>query len=46
MKDKKRDILLGKLGPRPFQFVSDQWQPAPFSYLDFGQISILEKYEY
>lgn len=44
MKDKKRDILLGKLGPYPFQFVSDQWQPAPFSHLDFDQISILEEY--
>lgn len=44
MKDRKRDILLGKLGPRPFQFVSDQWQPAPFSHLDFDPIRILEEY--
>lgn len=44
MKDKKGDILLGKLGPYLFQFVSDQWQPAPFSHLDFDPISILEEY--
>lgn len=44
MKDKKRDILLGKLGLRPFQFIFDQWQPAPFSHLDFDPIRILEEY--
>lgn len=44
MKDKKRDILLGKLGPYPFEFVFDEWQPAPFTHLDFDPIRILEEY--
>lgn len=37
---KKKEILLEKLGPHPFQFVSDHWQPAPMSHLLFDPISI------
>lgn len=46
MKDKKRDILIGKSGPHPFQFflTNGTQEPAPFSHLDFDPISILEEY--
>lgn len=37
---KKKEMLLGTLGPHPFQFVSDRWQPAPMSHLLFYPISI------
>lgn len=37
---KEKEILLRKVGPHPFQFVSDHWQPAPMSHLLFYPISI------
>lgn len=43
--DKKRDILLGSLGPHPFKIVFDTSQPTPLGNLSFNDIvEILNKY--